>query len=95
MYVIFLKFSENKSQAGQYMEAHKAWLQQGFEEGVFVLAGSLQSNMGGGIFAHNVTLDDLQSRVNDDPFVVENVVTMEIMEIAPSRTDSRLDFLMQ
>jgi hypothetical protein len=28
--------------------------------------------------------------VNDDPFVAENVVSAEILEITPSRADERL-----
>jgi len=44
--------------------------------------------------AHNTSLSDLQSRVNDDPFIAENVVSAEILEIAPSRTDERLEFLL-
>ena len=43
--------------------------------------------------AHNVSLPDLQSRVNDDPFVAEDVVKAEIIEIKPSRVDERLAFL--
>jgi uncharacterized protein YciI len=75
------------------MEGHKEWIKRGFDDGVFLLAGSLQPNSGGGIVAHNTTLSDLQSRVSDDPFVAENVVSAEIVEIAPSRTDERLGFL--
>jgi hypothetical protein len=32
--------------------------------------------------------------VNDDPFVVEDVVSAEILELAPSRADERLAFLL-
>ena len=94
MFVVLLKFSSNKAQAGRFMEGHKEWIKRGFEDGVFLLAGSLQPNMGGGIMAHNTSLSDLQSRVKNDPFVAENVVNAEILEIAPSRTDERLDFLL-
>ena len=75
------------------MEGHKEWIKRGFDDGVFLLVGSLQPNSGGGIVAHNTSLSDLQSRVNDDPFVAQNVVSAEILEIAPSRTDKRLEFL--
>jgi len=44
--------------------------------------------------AHNTTLSDLQSRVNGDPFVAENVVSAEIIEIAPSQADERIKFLL-
>ena len=94
MFVIQLKFSTNKSRAGQFMDGHKEWIKRGFDDGVFLLVGNLQPNLGGGIVAHNTSRSDLQSRVNDDPFVAENVVTAEILEIAPSRADARLEFLL-
>lgn len=93
MFVILLKFSGNKDKAAWYRVGHKAWLAQGFDDGVFLMAGSLQPNQGGGIVAHNTTLAALQTRVSEDPFVAENVVQAEILEIAPSRTDDRLAFL--
>lgn len=93
MHIIFLKFSSNKSRAGQLMEGHKAWLQRGFEEGVFLLAGSLEPGLGGGILAHNTTSAALQARVEEDPFVAEDVVKAEIFEMDPGRADARLQFL--
>jgi len=90
MFIVLLKFSSNKGQASQFMEGHKEWIKRGFDDGVFLLVGSLQPNLGGGIVAYNTSLSDLQSRVNNDPFVAENVVTAEILEIEPSRVDERL-----
>jgi uncharacterized protein YciI len=93
MFIVLLKFSDNKDQASQLMEGHKEWIKRGFDDGVFLLAGSLQPNLGGGIVSHNTSLSDLQSRVNDDPFVAENVVSAEILEITPAKADERLNFL--
>jgi uncharacterized protein YciI len=90
MFVVLLRFSVNKSKAGQFMEAHKEWLKRGFDDGIFLLAGSLQPNLGGGIVAHDTSLPDLQDRVRADPFVAQDVVSAEILEIAPSRVDDRL-----
>jgi uncharacterized protein YciI len=93
MFVVLLKFAGNKGQAPRFMEGHKEWIQRGFDDGVFLLVGSLQPNLGGGIMAHNTSLQDLRDRVNSDPFVAENVVSAEILEITPSRTDDRLRFV--
>ena len=93
MYILFLKFSDKKSQAGQFMEGHRAWVKRGFDDGVFLLAGSLEPGMGGGILAHNTSLPDLQKRVNEDPFVVKNIVSAEIIELDPAKADERLQFL--
>lgn len=92
MFLVVLKFSENKGQAGQFMEGHKAWIKQGIEEGVFALVGSLPE-LGGGIIAHQLTRDALEQRVMDDPFVAEKVVTAEIIEFLPNSGDERLSFL--
>ena len=94
MFIILLKFSDNKGQAGQFMEGHNEWIKRGFDDGVFLLAGSLQPKLGGGIVAHKTALADLKYRVNGDPFVAENVVTAEILEITPSKSDERLQFLL-
>jgi len=75
------------------MAGHNVWIKQGFEDGVFLLVGSLQPNLGGSVIAHNSSLAELQQRVGDDPFVAENVVSVEILEIDPKISDERLNFL--
>jgi uncharacterized protein YciI len=94
MFIVLLKFSDNKGQAGQFMEGHNAWVKRGFDDSVFLVVGGLQPNLGGGIVAHNTSLSDLQNRVTDDPFVAENIVSAEILEITPAKTDERLKFLL-
>ncbi len=94
MFIVLLKFSDNKSQASQFMEGHNTWVKCGFDDGVFLVAGSLQPDLGGGIVAHNTTLAELQNRVNDDPFVANNIVRANILEITPAKTDERMKFLL-
>jgi uncharacterized protein YciI len=94
MFIILLKFSDNKSQASQYMAGHKEWIQRGFADGIFLLVGSLQPNQGGAILANNTTLESLRSRLGDDPFVAENVVVAEVMELSPNQADERMKFLL-
>lgn len=94
MYIVFLKFSTNRDKAGELMEAHRVWIKQGFDDGIFLVVGSLQPNLGGAILAHNATLAELGDRVRQDPFVVGGVATPEIFEISPARADERLQFLL-
>ena len=94
MFIVLLKFSENKEQAGRFMDGHNDWIKRGFDDGVFLVVGSLQPQLGGGIVAHNTSLSDLQTRVDNDPFVIEKVVSAEILEITPAKADERLNFLL-
>lgn len=94
MFIIFLKFSDNREQAGEFMDAHNGWLERGFADGVFLLAGGLQPGLGGAIVAHGMAREDLETRLGEDPFVTHNVVDAEIHEIAPGLADERLQFLL-
>lgn len=92
MFFITLRFAD-KARAPQFMDGHNAWLRQGFDDGVFLVAGNLLPGVGGAILAHNASVDEIETRVQADPFVAEGVVSAEIMAIAPGRTDERLAFL--
>ena len=94
MYITFLTFSDNKVRAGQFMDGHNAWLKRGFDDGVFLLAGSLQPQRGGGILADGESTEALQQRVAADPFVAENIVSAAIHELSPAKADQRLAFLL-
>lgn len=94
MFVIVLRLTEKKNEAAPFMDGHKAWIRKGVDDGVFLLVGSLQPNAGGVILAHNTSPTDIQTRVDADPFVVENIVTAEILEISPAMAEDRLQFLL-
>lgn len=93
MFIVLLKFSDNKAQASEYMASHNDWIKQGFNDGVFLLVGSLQPGLGGSVIAHNTTKEALEVLVNEDPFVKHNIVSAEVLEIDPKKADDRLSFL--
>jgi uncharacterized protein YciI len=84
MFVIFLTFAENRSEAGRLMEAHKAWIGEGITAGVFQLVGSLTGGAGGAILAHGESREDVEARIASDPFVIQGVVAAHIHEFSPS-----------
>ena len=94
MYIVFLKFAENKASAPQFMEAHKSWIKQGLDENVFLLVGSIEPNAGGAILAHNASEEEIKARVDADPFVKEGIVSAEITKITPAKANESLKFLL-
>lgn len=94
MYVVLLKFAENRIKAGEFMQDHNAWIKRGLDDGKFLLVGSLQPEQGGAVLVHDMPRADLQATVDADPFVAHGVVTAEILEIKPGRADPRLAFLL-
>ncbi|GGK98609.1 hypothetical protein Ppa06_66810 [Planomonospora parontospora subsp. parontospora] len=94
MFVVLLRFSADKSAAERYMPGHQEWIERGVDDGVFLLVGGIQPGLGGAIVAHGTSRDDLEARVAADPFVEQDIVSAEIVEIAPWLADDRLKFLL-
>lgn len=93
MFIAFLKFSENRAAAADFMAAHNAWIEQGFADGIFLCVGSLQPSAGGAILAAGESRAAFAARLDADPFVKEGVVTAEIHEVEAKRTAPPLDIL--
>lgn len=94
MFIVLLRFASDKAKAGQFMDGHNAWIRRNFDDGVFLMVGTLKPALGGGILAHNTTRAELERRVDEDPFVTEGIVSAEILELAPGKLDDRLSFLL-
>jgi uncharacterized protein YciI len=93
MFIVLLKLTADKTKIAPLMEEHKAWLQRGFEAGVFLLSGTIEPGLGGAILARDSSVAALEARLAEDPFVREDVVRPEIIEVSPSRLDPRLETL--
>jgi uncharacterized protein YciI len=92
MFIVILKFLD-QGKASALMASHKAWLDQGFNDGVFLLSGTLADKSGGVVVARGATRAALESRVVADPFVAEGVVRADVIEIVPGRVTEQLSFL--
>jgi uncharacterized protein YciI len=93
MFVVSLKFTHRRGEAPPFMDAHVQWIRRGIDDGVFLLAGRLEPQLGGAVLAQGLSRDELQSRLQQDPFVSEGIVSVEIVEITPSKADPRLAFV--
>ena len=94
MHIVLLKFGPNRSQAAQWMAGHKEWIEKGINDGVFLLAGSLENAQGGALLAIKLSKAEVTAVVEEDPFVKHQVVEPEIVSIAPSRMAAGLAELM-
>jgi uncharacterized protein YciI len=93
MFVVLLRFSDNRGMARQLMASHTDWIQRGLDDGIFLVVGGLEPNLGGAIVAHGLTRPDLEARIGTDPFVAHDVVRSEVLELSPSKTAPQLAFL--
>ena len=94
MFIILLKLVDT-SKIADNMPGHNAWLKQGFDDGVFMLAGTIEPKRGGAILAHNISPKELDKRIAADPFVKAGIASAEILDITPARADEHLAFLVK
>ena len=85
MHIVFLRFGQNRAEAGKWMAEHNQWVADGFASGDFVIAGSLENSQGGVLIARDMDQAALLERVRQDPFVKHGVVAAEIHGFKPSR----------
>lgn len=93
MFIIYLRFSENKAAASDFMAAHNEWIAQGFCDGIFHCVGSLTPEGGGAILATGESREEIERRINSDPFVKHKVVIAEIAEVDVKKTTPALEVL--
>ena len=92
MFIVFLRLID-RSKAGALMNGHNDWISRGFADGVFVLVGNLQPKLGGALLARGISRQALEARLQEDPFVAEKVVSVEVFEVTPAKLDERLKLL--
>jgi uncharacterized protein YciI len=93
MYIVLLRLADG-AEVSEHLPGHREWLQEGFDDGVFVLTGGIPRVGGGAILATGLTIDELTARLAKDPFVVHGVVTTpEVIELEVTTSDQRLAFL--
>lgn len=93
LFIVYLRFGVQKDRATEFMGKHVEWIRAGIDDGVFLFAGSLPDGHGGVLLAYGLTQESLKERLDDDPFVANEVVTVEIVPVSLGLTQERVDFL--
>ncbi|MFT6327575.1 MAG: hypothetical protein ACJAYK_002571 [Crocinitomicaceae bacterium] len=75
------------------MSGHKEWIKIGIEQDRFLIVASIEPASGGAIIARANSLKEIERIVDSDPFVINDVVKPEVIEISPSMTSKELEFL--
>lgn len=92
MFILSLTYVKPQEEADRLMEPHMAWVQQGYDTGMFLASGRKVPRTGGVILARGERAD-IEAFVADDPFAVHGVADYDITEVALTRTADGLESL--
>jgi len=92
MFILSLTYVKPQEEADRLMEPHLAWVQEGYDSGLFLASGRKVPRTGGVILARGERAD-IDAFVARDPFAVHGVADYEITEVSLTRTADGLDGL--
>jgi uncharacterized protein YciI len=93
MYVVSLTYKVPEEIVDFHLPAHVTWLQDAFDEGVFMVAGRKIPRTGA-LLLSNAERDTLDTALAKDPFYVNGVADFEVMEFHANRVAAGYENLM-
>lgn len=92
--VITLSYTAPIDAVDEQMSAHVAWLTQGFDRGLFLVAGRQVPRVGGVILSRGQRAE-VEALAATDPFITSGVATFTVTEVAASMAADQLSTLLE
>ncbi|MFE4543669.1 YciI family protein [Arthrobacter sp. NPDC056727] len=85
MYVVSLTYKVAQEIVDQHVDAHMDWLNDAFDQGIFIVSGRKVPRTGGVLLSRSdrPTLDESLAK---DPFNVHGIADFDVVEFAAART---------
>lgn len=91
MFVIVLRYKKPLSEVDRFVPEHRAFLEQQYAAGHFLLSGRKEPRDGGVILAQAGTRAEVEHIITLDPFHREALADYEVMEFLPSMAAAGLE----
>jgi uncharacterized protein YciI len=90
-FIVDIKFVAPLGEIDRVLAEHRAFLQIGYDKGIFLMSGPKEPREGGLIIARATSVESLQAFLKDDPYVVHGVGTHGFQEFHPVKRQPFLD----
>ncbi len=94
MYIVLVNYVKPLDVVDEYLPAHRKFLQDNYDKGIFLLSGPREPRTGGIILAQAGSRWELAAVLEQDPYITEGVAKYEIIEFKTTRTGKALRFLL-
>ena len=95
MFLVVLTYTEPLALVDRYLPAHRAFLERGYEAGVFLLSGRREPREGGVILANSPSEEALRALLATDPFQVHGVAAYTLVRFTPTMAAAPLQSLLE
>ena len=85
IFIAILTYKKPLDEVVKFRPAHLDFLDKYYNARKFIVSGRQTPPFGGVIIAHNVTKDELESILKEDPFYKNELADFEIVEFTPAK----------
>jgi uncharacterized protein YciI len=85
MFVLLNRYLKPLDEVDRVLPAHRAFQDEWYARGVFIVSGRLEPRTGGITLARAGHRHEIDAIVARDPFVTEGIAEYEIVEFVPTR----------
>lgn len=91
MFIVELSYTAPLKQIDEVMKEHMAFVDQGYEAGIFLVSGRKIPRDGGIIIAIGQGREQMEALMQKDPFVARGLATVRVTEFRASQRASDID----
>ena len=93
MFVILVRYEKPLDEIDRLLPDHRAFLEEGYQAGYFVLSGPQVPRTGGVILARAANRTAIERLLQRDPFHLAGAATYTVIEVEPTRLVPELGLL--
>lgn len=86
MFIISLHYIRPIADIETHLDAHRHFLDEGYQQGIFLLSGRKEPRDGGIIIAQADNRAEIEKWIQKDPFYKHQVAEYQVTEFIPSKT---------
>jgi uncharacterized protein YciI len=91
VFVMIVTYTKVMEEVEKHLDAHRAFLAQGFQDGSLMMSGGQNPRIGGVIIGRFEGKAAAEAFVALDPFCIGDVASYEIVEFVPSKFAKELE----
>lgn len=91
MHIVTLTYTADLPEIDTALADHRHWLDQNYADGAFLASGPQEPRTGGVILTANISREDLDARLSNDPFGQRGLAEYAVVTVSFSRTAEGLE----
>lgn len=83
MFIVQLTYKTPISEVDKYLQAHRAYLDYHYKQGLFLVSGPMKPRTGGILIALTKDKEYLESVLHNDPYYLAEITDYQLIEFTP------------